>query len=80
MTEDKTKPKINSRLEWRNKKILVTGGSSFIGSHLAELCAAQGYAVFYANPRGSKGYGQAWSAGLQGRWGEAQPLLAHRGY
>ncbi len=43
-------------------------GDSFF--HEFQLLAARGYAVLYANPRGSKGYGQAWTAALKGRWGE----------
>ena len=39
--------------------------------HEFQLLAARGYLVLYANPRGSKGYGQAWTADLKGRWGEA---------
>src|SRR5207253_6642018 len=39
--------------------------------HEFQLLAARGYLVLYSNPRGSKGYGQAWAAALKGRWGEA---------
>lgn len=34
-----------------------------------QLLAANGIAVVYSNPRGSKGYGQAFSAAIQGDWG-----------
>ena len=37
--------------------------------HEFQLFAAQGYAVAYANPRGSVGYGQAWSEAIFGAWG-----------
>lgn len=37
--------------------------------HEFQLLAAQGYMVVYANPRGSKGYGDAYTAAIQGAWG-----------
>jgi len=36
-----------------------------------QLLAAQGYAVFYSNPRGSKGYGREHCAAIRGCWGTA---------
>ncbi|AWN22917.1 S9 family peptidase [Deinococcus irradiatisoli] len=46
--------------------------------HEFQLFAAQGYAVCYSNPRGSVGYGQAWSSDIFGRWGsvDADDVLA----
>ncbi|WP_324669120.1 S9 family peptidase [Geochorda subterranea] len=35
-----------------------------------QLLAANGYAVFYTNPRGSQGYGQAFCAAIRGQWGD----------
>ncbi|EKP94262.1 S9 family peptidase [Thermaerobacter subterraneus] len=37
--------------------------------HEFQLLAARGYAVFYTNPRGSQGYGQAFCAAIRGDWG-----------
>jgi len=37
--------------------------------HELQFLAARGYAVFYSNPRGSKGYGQAHCAAIRGDWG-----------
>lgn len=37
--------------------------------HEFQLLAAQGYAVVYTNPRGSKGYGEAHCAAIRGDWG-----------
>ena len=37
--------------------------------HEFQLFAQAGYGVCYSNPRGSVGYGQAWSENIQGRWG-----------
>jgi dipeptidyl aminopeptidase/acylaminoacyl peptidase len=37
--------------------------------HEFQLLAAQGYAVFYSNPRGSKGYGAKHCAAIKGDWG-----------
>jgi dipeptidyl aminopeptidase/acylaminoacyl peptidase len=43
-------------------------GHSFF--HEAQFLAAQGFVVVYANPRGSKGYGEEWLHALHGRWGD----------
>ncbi|ULH15638.1 S9 family peptidase [Deinococcus sp. KNUC1210] len=45
--------------------------------HEFQLYAAAGYSVCYSNPRGSVGYGQAWSEDIHGRWGsiDMQDLL-----
>ena len=37
--------------------------------HEMQLLAAQGYVVFFSNPRGSKGYGEAHCAAIEGDWG-----------
>jgi len=37
--------------------------------HEFQLLVAQGYAVVFSNPRGSKGYGEAWCAAIRGDWG-----------
>jgi acylaminoacyl-peptidase len=37
--------------------------------HEFQLLAAQGYVVFFSNPRGSKGYGRDFCAAIQGSWG-----------
>ena len=37
--------------------------------HEFQLLAAQGYVVVYTNPRGSKGYGEAFCAAIRGDWG-----------
>jgi dipeptidyl aminopeptidase/acylaminoacyl peptidase len=34
-----------------------------------QVLAAAGYCVIYPNPRGSKGYGEAWTSALKGDWG-----------
>jgi dipeptidyl aminopeptidase/acylaminoacyl peptidase len=39
--------------------------------HEFQLLAANGYAVFYSNPRGSKGYGRDHCAAIRGNWGDA---------
>ena len=38
--------------------------------HEFQLLAANGYAVFYSNPRGSKGYGRDHCAAIRGHWGD----------
>jgi dipeptidyl aminopeptidase/acylaminoacyl peptidase len=42
-------------------------GSGFF--HEFQVLAGAGYAVFYANPRGSKGYGRDHCAAIRGAWG-----------
>jgi dipeptidyl aminopeptidase/acylaminoacyl peptidase len=42
-------------------------GFSFF--HEFQLLAAEGYVVFYTNPRGGQGYGQAFSDAIRGGWG-----------
>jgi len=37
--------------------------------HEFQVLAAQGYTVFFSNPRGSKGYGRDHCAAIRGRWG-----------
>ena len=37
--------------------------------HELQLLAAEGYVVLYTNPRGSKGYGEAHTDSIRGRWG-----------
>jgi dipeptidyl aminopeptidase/acylaminoacyl peptidase len=37
--------------------------------HEFQVLAAQGYVVVYSNPRGSKGYGEAFCAAIRGNWG-----------
>jgi dipeptidyl aminopeptidase/acylaminoacyl peptidase len=37
--------------------------------HEMQLLAAEGYVVVYSNPRGSKGYGEAFCAAIRGDWG-----------
>ncbi len=44
-------------------------GSGFF--HEFQVLAASGYAVFYSNPRGSKGYGRDHCAAIRGDWGSA---------
>jgi dipeptidyl aminopeptidase/acylaminoacyl peptidase len=39
--------------------------------HEFQVLAAAGYAVFYSNPRGSKGYGRDHCAAIRGSWGSA---------
>jgi dipeptidyl aminopeptidase/acylaminoacyl peptidase len=44
-------------------------GNGFM--HEFQLLASRGYAVLFANPRGSVGYGEAFTQGLHRAWGEA---------
>lgn len=37
--------------------------------HEFQVLCAQGYAVVFSNPRGSKGYGEAYCAAIKGDWG-----------
>lgn len=45
----------------------VQYGKAFF--HQMQLLAAHGYVVVYSNPRGSKGYGEAYSTSIKGAWG-----------
>jgi len=38
--------------------------------HEFQALAAAGYVVLFPNPRGSKGYGEAWTAAIRGDWGK----------
>lgn len=42
--------------------------------HEYQALAAAGFAVLYPNPRGSKGYGEAWTGAIKDNWGE--PAMA----
>ncbi len=56
--------------------------------HEMQMLAAQGYVVFYTNPRGSCGYGYDFANAVRGAWGEKDSLdimegvdtLLKRGY
>jgi dipeptidyl aminopeptidase/acylaminoacyl peptidase len=47
------------------------GPSTLTMWHEWQCLAAQGYVVFYCNPRGSDGYGHALRDAIHGRWGDA---------
>ncbi|SFG54139.1 S9 family peptidase [Sporolactobacillus nakayamae] len=47
-------------------------GDSF--NHEFQCLAAQGYAVVYTNPRGSRGYGAEFCAGCYGDWGRKDKI------
>jgi dipeptidyl aminopeptidase/acylaminoacyl peptidase len=38
--------------------------------HELQLLVARGYNVLFTNPRGSRGYGEAFSSGIRGAWGD----------
>ncbi|MFM7322279.1 MAG: prolyl oligopeptidase family serine peptidase, partial [Armatimonadota bacterium] len=38
--------------------------------HEYQALAAAGYVVLFPNPRGSKGYGEAWTRAIEGDWGD----------
>ena len=38
--------------------------------HEFHALSAAGYVVLFPNPRGSKGYGESWTAAIRGDWGE----------
>ena len=42
--------------------------------HEMQLLVAQGYVVFYSNPRGSIGYGYKFSDAVRGAWGEKDSI------
>ena len=45
-------------------------GNAFF--HEFQFLAARGYVVLYTNPRGSKGYGEAFTGAIRGTWGESE--------
>jgi dipeptidyl aminopeptidase/acylaminoacyl peptidase len=45
------------------------GQYGYVFFHEMHLLAAQGYAVAFANPRGSCGYGTRWMSCIRGKWG-----------
>ncbi len=45
-------------------------GNAFF--HEFQFLAARGYVVLYTNPRGSKGYGEAFTDAIRGTWGEPE--------
>ena len=45
-------------------------GNAFF--HEFQFLAARGYVVLYTNPRGSKGYGEAFTGAIRGTWGEPE--------
>lgn len=47
------------------------GMYGWVYCHEFQVLAAAGYAVVYANPRGSQGYGEEFLACTRGAWGEA---------
>jgi dipeptidyl aminopeptidase/acylaminoacyl peptidase len=47
------------------------GPSTMTMWHEWQCLAAQGYVVFYCNPRGSDGYGYAFRDAIHARWGES---------
>ena len=54
----------------RHKLLDMIGDLALIGTRLnAQVLAAQGYLVIMVNPRGSSGYGQAFSQAIWADWG-----------
>lgn len=47
--------------------------------HEWQTAAARGYVVFFCNPRGSDGYGNAWRLATQANWGFADAPDIHAG-
>ena len=45
-------------------------GNAFF--HEFQFLAARGYVVLYTNPRGSKGYGEAFTDAIRGNWGDPE--------
>ena len=45
------------------------GQYGFDFQHEFQMYAARGWAVFFANPRGSTGYGERFARGIEGNWG-----------
>jgi dipeptidyl aminopeptidase/acylaminoacyl peptidase len=66
--EFKSGKKYPAILEIHGGPHAMYGGGFF---HEFQLLAANGYAVFFSNPRGSKGYGRDHCAAIRGSWGGA---------
>ena len=53
--------------------LYIHGGPHLMYAHTLfheyQALAAAGYVIVYPNPRGSKGYGEAWTGGIKGDWG-----------
>ncbi len=53
--------------------LYIHGGPHLMYAHTLfheyQALAAAGYVVLYPNPRGSKGYGEAWTSAIRGDWG-----------
>ena len=53
--------------------LYIHGGPHLMYAHTLfheyQALAARGYVVVYPNPRGSKGYGEAWTSAIKGKWG-----------
>jgi dipeptidyl aminopeptidase/acylaminoacyl peptidase len=47
--------------------------------HEWQVAAARGYIVFFCNPRGSDGYGEAWRDAIHANWGVADAPDIHAG-
>ncbi len=47
--------------------------------HEWQVISAQGYVVFFCNPRGSEGYGERWRDAIRRKWGEADAPDIHAG-
>jgi dipeptidyl aminopeptidase/acylaminoacyl peptidase len=47
--------------------------------HEWQTTAARGYVVFFCNPRGSEGYGEAWRDAIHASWGVADAPDIHAG-
>jgi dipeptidyl aminopeptidase/acylaminoacyl peptidase len=70
---------VMSPIGWKGKKeqpavLEIHGGPhaqyGWAFFHEFQVLASQGYWVVFSNPRGSKGYGQAWCEAIQSNWGE----------
>src|SRR5207237_4060242 len=65
-------PGFSSRKRWPLVLEVHGGPETMYAStffHEFQLLAARGYAVLYTNPRGSKGYGEAFTARIFADWG-----------
>ncbi len=55
--------------------LMIHGGPylqyGFRFMHVFQVLAAQGFIVFFTNPRGSRGYGEAFTEAIFGKWGKS---------